>query len=112
VSRGERWSADAGTGDVCRLDVPADAQRERRFEIACRMVVAHPGTGAARHALAVWVNGAREWTREVETHPGGDDTLDVRFVRTVPPGQALRLLARAGVQRARRLRLSISAEEE
>ena len=108
----ERWSADAGEGDVCRLDIPADAVRERRFEIACLFVVAHPGAGTARHGLAVTVDGAREWSREIETHPGPTDTLDVRFHRTVPAGRALRIVATAEVQRARRLRLAIGAQEE
>ena len=107
----ERWSADAGAGDVCRLDVPPDALRERRFEIACRFVVAHPGAGTARHGLAVHVDGALEWSREIETHVGRADTLDVRFARTVPAGRPLRIVARGAVQRARRVRLSIDAEE-
>ncbi len=108
----ERWSADAGAGDVCRLDIPADAVRERRFEIACQLVVAHPGGGTARHGLAVLVDGLREWSREVETHDGPTDTLDVRFHRTVAPGRALRIVATASVQRARRVRLVIGAQEE
>jgi hypothetical protein len=108
----ERWSADAGAGDVCRLDIPADAVRERRFEIACLFVVAHPGGGSARHGLTVTVDGAREWSREIETHDGRTDTLDVRFHRTVPAGRALRVVATGSVQRARRVRLAISADEE
>jgi hypothetical protein len=112
AAKPERWSAEAGEGDVCRLDIPADAVRERRFEIACLFVVAHPGTGAARHGLAVTVDGAREWSREIETHEGETDTLDVRFHRTVPVGRALRIVATGSVQRARRVRLAISADEE
>jgi len=108
----ERWSADAGEGDVCRLDIPADAVRERRFEVACLFVVAHPGAGTARHGLAVAVDGAREWSREIETHDGATDTLDVRFRRTVPAGRALRIVATGSVQRARRVRLTVSADEE
>ena len=108
----ERWSADAGSGDVCRLDIPADAVRERRFEIACQLVVAHPGTGEARHGLAVTVDGAREWAREIDTHDGATDTLDVRFRRVVPPGRPLRIVATGTAERARRLRLTVTAEEE
>ncbi len=108
----ERWSADAGSGDVCRLDIPADALRERRFEIACQFVVAHPGTGEARHGLAVTVDGAREWSREIDTHDGATDTLDVRFRRVVAPGRPLRIVATGSVQRARRVRLTVTAEEE
>lgn len=108
----EHWSADAGEGDVCRLDIPADAVRERRFEIACLFVVAHSGAGTARHGLAVTVDGAREWSREIETHDGATDTLDVRFHRTVPAGRPLRIVATGSVQRARRVRLTVSADEE
>ena len=111
ASAPERWSADAGEGDVCRLDVPA-AVRERRFEIACLFVVAHPGAGTARHGLAVTVDGAREWSREIETHDGATDTLDVRFHRTVLAGRALRIVATGSVQRARRVRLTATADEE
>lgn len=108
----ERWAADAGAGDVCRLDIPADAARERRFEIACRFVVAHPGSGEARHGLAVTVDGAREWSREIDTHAGPSDGLDVRFRRVVPAGRPLRIVAAGSVRRARRLSLSGTAEEE
>ena len=105
AAKPERWSADAGEGDVCRLDIPADAVRERRFEIACLFVVAHPGAGTARHGLAVTVDGAREWSREIGTHEGQTDTLDVRFHRTVPAGRALRIVATGSVERARRVRV-------
>lgn len=108
----ERWSADAGSGDVCRLDIPADALRERRFEIACRFVVAHPGSGEARHGLAVTVDGAREWAREIDTHDGPSDGLDLRLRRVVPPGRSLRIVATGTAKRARRLRLTVTAEEE
>lgn len=108
----ERWAADAGPGDVCVLDIPADAARDRRFEVACLFVVAHPGGGAARHGLTVTVDGAREWSREIDTHDGPTDTLDVRFRRTVPAGRALRVVAAGSVRRARRVSLTVSAEEE
>ena len=107
----ERWSANAGAGDVCRLDIPPEALRERRFEIACRFVVAHPGAGTARHGLTVHVDGALEWSREIETHADRTDTLDVRFARTVPVGRPLRIVVKGSVQRARRVQLSITAEE-
>ena len=106
----ERWSADVGEGDVCRLDIPP-ALRERRFEIACLFVVTHPGDGAARHGLAVLVDGAREWSREIDTHDGRTDTLDVRFARVVPAGRPLRIVATGSVRRSRRVRLTVSAEE-
>ena len=106
----ERWSADAGEGDVCRLDIPP-ALHERRFEIACLFVVAHPGDGAARHGLSVLIDGAREWSREIETHGGASDTLDVRFSRSVAAGRPLRIVATGSVRRSRRVRLTVSAEE-
>ena len=37
----ERWRASAGARDVVRLDIPADAQRERTFEIFCCLVVSN-----------------------------------------------------------------------
>src|SRR6218665_4159642 len=88
----ERWSADAGAGDVARLDIPPDAHRDRTFEIACSFVVAYRGDDvSAWHELRVLANGAQEWQRRVPTHPGGRDSLDMRFRRTVPLGEPLRL---------------------
>ena len=37
--RPERWSAESGSRDVVKLDIPADAQRERTFEIFIRLLV-------------------------------------------------------------------------
>jgi hypothetical protein len=107
----ERWSVTV-EGDAARLDVPADAQRERRFEVYCCFTVAHPGGGAASHALRVLVDGQQEWARRIATDAGGRDTLDVRFRRSVPPGRALRLQALGSTEGARPLRLSIEVEEE
>ena len=109
----ERWSASAGTRDVVRLDIPADAQRERTFEIYCRLVV---GNKAARtdatHAMRVLVNGALEWTRSMPTHAGSEDSLDLRLRRTVPVGHALRLSAACELRGTQRVSVSISADEE
>ena len=109
--RREQWSTSV-QGDAARLDIPADAQRERRFEVYCCFTVAHPGAGAAWHALRVLVDGQHEWSRRIATDPGARDTLEVRFGRTVPAGRALRLHALGATGRARPLRLSIEAEEE
>lgn len=108
----EHWSVETPRGDVARLDIPAHAQRERRFEIYCSLSVTHPGNGVAHHALRVLVDGAQEWSRRVATDAGGRDTLDLRFRREVPIGRALRLTAIAEVDRAVPLLLSISAEED
>lgn len=113
TARTERWSADAGNRDVARLDIPADALRERRFEIFCRFVVSNRGGRAdATHGLRVLVNGALEWSRSVATHADDTDSLDLRFHRSVPVGQALRVVATGDVRFAQRASLTISAEEE
>ncbi|MEO7711055.1 MAG: hypothetical protein ABIS28_21145 [Caldimonas sp.] len=95
-----------------RLDIPPHATRERRFEVYCSFSVAHSGAGDASHALRVLVDGAHQWSRRVSTDAGGRDSLDVRFPRTVPVGQALRLTAIAEVDGALPLGLSISADED
>ena len=106
----ERWSADAGHRDVVKLDIPADALRERRFEIFCRLVVRGARSDAS-HGMRVLVDGALEWSRSVPTDPGGSDSLDLRLCRTVPPGRPLRLSATCELRGAQRVRLSIDAEE-
>ena len=111
-ARPERWSVESARDLVARLDIPPHATRERRFEVYCSFRVAHPGTGSASHALRVLVDGAHEWSRRVPTDAGGRDSLDVRFRRTVPVGQPLRLTAIAEVDGALPLGLSISADED
>ena len=108
----EHWSVQAGTRDVARLDIPADAQRDRDFEIFCQLVaVAHPGRSDAQHGVRLLINGALEWTRTVPTAHGGPDGLDVRVRRHLPVGQALRIVASSELRNANRLSLSITAEE-
>jgi hypothetical protein len=110
----ERWRADAGERDVAVLTIPPDAKRDRRFEVFCRFVVARRAdTGdEAFHGLRVDVNGALEWQRRVPTeNPGATDSLDYRFRREVPAGQALRIVAKTEVRHARRVDLGIEAEE-
>ena len=109
----ERWSASAGGRDVVRLDIPADAQRERTFEIFCRLVVSNKaGRTDATHAMRVLVDGALEWSRSMPTHADGEDSLDLRLRRSVAVGRPLRLNASCELRGAQRVSLSISAEEE
>jgi hypothetical protein len=109
----ERWSADAGSRDVVRLDIPAHSQRERSFEVFCRLVVSNKtGRSDATHAMRVLVDGALEWSRSVKTQTEGLDSLDLRLRRTVPVGRPLRLSATCELLGAQRVSLSISAEEE
>ena len=54
-----------------------------------------------------------QWQRRIATHPGdGPDGLDVRFERSVPPGQALRITVEVRAHGARRRSLQIEAEEQ
>ena len=109
----ERWSADSGHRDVARLDIPADAQRERHFEIFCRLVVSNKaGRTDATHAMRVLVNGALEWTRSVPTQADGSDGLDLRLRRSVPVGRPLRVTATCELRGAQRVSLTISADED
>lgn len=109
----ERWSTDAGDAAQAVLDIPADLLRERRFEIACAMTV-RAGTelDGAWHQMKVFANGAVQWRRRIPTsNPGASDGLDYRFRRSVPPGQALRVLVECETQGARRAGLVIEADE-
>ena len=108
----ERWSLDAGGADVARLDIPADAQRERHFELDCRFVVKRrAGVEDAWHELRVSVDGALRWSRRVESSEGSD-SLDYRFSLRLPPGRPLRLLATTAVQGVQRVSLVWEAVEE
>ncbi len=108
----EHWSADAGTRDVVRLDIPADASRERRFEVDCQLsVVNRAGRADATHGLQVRVDGALEWERTVPTQVDGFDSLELRLVRTVPVGRPLRIAATCVLHGAQRTRLRITADE-
>jgi hypothetical protein len=113
VRPAERWSSSTSERDVLRLDIPADAQRERTFEIFCRLVVRNKaGRTDATHAMRVLVDGALEWSRSMPTHGGSEDSLDLRLRRSVPVGRPLRLTATCELRGAQRVSLSISAEEE
>ncbi|MCM5681253.1 hypothetical protein M8A51_17130 [Schlegelella sp. S2-27] len=108
----EHWVADAGNGDVAHLDIPADASGDRLFEVSCTFVVSHRGGDEAFHGLRVLVDGRQQWSREVPTHAGGQDSLDVSFRRSVPVGVPLRISAIGSVRGAVRIRLNITAEEQ
>jgi hypothetical protein len=109
----ERWSANSGHRDVAKLDIPADALRDRTFEIFCRLVVANKAARSdATHSMRVLVDGALEWSRTVPTHADGNDSLDLRLRRTVSAGRPLRLTAISELRGSTRVSLSINAEEE
>ncbi len=112
----ERWAVDARTGDVAQLNVPP-ALRDRTFEVFCSLQVRYSGAPngggkEAWHGLRVTVNGAQEWARRVPTDSGGRDSLDYRFRRVVPLGEALRVVVTTEVQHAVRTGLKVTAEEE
>jgi hypothetical protein len=109
----ERWRVDAGDAAQAVLTIPADARRERRFEIGCAMTVAlreaQPG---AWHQMTVLAGGAQQWQRREPTHnPGAFDGLDYRFSRIVPVGQALRIVVSVAAQGGRRRSLVVEADE-
>ncbi len=111
--RPERWFITAGDAATATLLIPADARRERRFEIACAATVQlrEPAPGAW-HQMTVLANGAQQWQRREPTHsPGAFDGLDFRFSRTVPVGQALRVQVSVATHTARRRSLVIEADE-
>ena len=109
----EHWVADSGSRDVAKLDIPADAHRERHFEIFCHLVVSNrAGRSDATHGMRVLVNGALEWTRTLPTHTDGNDSLDLRLRRSVPVGRPLRVSATCELRGAQRVSLRITAEED
>jgi len=117
AARPERWQLQADDAPGATLLIPADARRERRFEIGCAITVQRPAaalTDAAQawHQMTVLANGVKQWTRRVPTqNPGTYDGLDYRFVHTVPVGQALRVAVAVAGQGVRRRSLVIEADE-
>lgn len=110
----EHWRIDAGDRADALLVVPADARRERRFEISVAMSV-RPRAGAREpwHELRVLADGELQWSRRIATDPAGRyDGLDYRFRRSVPVGRELRLQAFVECGGAERLRLTIEADED
>ena len=107
----ERWRIDAGDADVATLVIPADSFRTRRFEIDCRLVVARLADGAT-HGMQVDVDGDLEWTRKAPTeNPGHTDSMDYHFRRELPVGEPLRVVVKTQARQARRVALTIEAEE-
>ncbi len=109
----ERWQLDAGDAAGATLVIPADARRERRFEIACAVTV-HVPAAAVDPTLQINVlaNGAQQWRRRTPAHnPGAWDGLDYRFARSVPVGQALRITVAVAGSGVRRRSLVIEADE-
>lgn len=112
--RPERWQLDAADAALATLLIPPHARRERVFEISCSMSVRVPQDAGdqAWHQLTVQANGARQWQRRVTSrNPGQEDGLDFRFRRTVPVGEALKLVVAVEVRGVRRQRLQLEAEE-
>ena len=113
ASRPERWALSAGDAPTASLTIPADARRERRFEIACAMTVQGLAEAAgAWHEMTVWADGQQQWTRRVPTHnPGAWDGLDFRFRRSVAVGRSCRIVVTVACQGGRRRSLEIEADE-
>jgi hypothetical protein len=109
----ERWTLSADDAVTATLHIPADARRERRFEIACAITVGVPeGARSAWHEMTVQANGQRQWQRRVDSHnPGAWDSLDYRFSRSIPVGQALKVTVTVACQGARRRTLVVEADE-
>lgn len=109
----ERWHLDAGDNALATLRIPADAQRERRFEIACAMTVRVPDDAhGAWHEMSVVANGAQQWKRRIASqNAGSTDGLDYRFARSVPVGQALVLKVAVACRGAQRRSLVVEADE-
>ena len=95
------------------MTIPADARRERRFEIACAATVGVPADAASGWLqMTVAANGERQWQRRTPAHnPGAWDGLDYRFTRSVPVGQPLRVTVAVAGHGVRRRSLTIEAEE-
>ena len=109
----ERWHIDAGDAATATLVIPADARRERRFEIACAATVHVPATAVdPALQMSVLANGAQQWRRRAPAHnTGAWDGLDYRFARSVPVGQALRITVAVAGSGVRRRSLVIEADE-
>jgi hypothetical protein len=111
--RPESWRATAASAEFAELIIPADAARERVFEISVLLSV-RAGAAARNpwHQLRVLADGELQWSRRSATeHPAEFDGLDYRFTRRIGVGRALRLQAFCECQEARRLKLLIEADE-
>jgi hypothetical protein len=113
TQRAENWSTRAGDRAIAVLDIPADAIRQRRFEIACAMTVqALDNSASPWHELRVYCDGQLQWQRRVATQqPAPFDGLDFRFQWQIAVGRGARIQVESHCQGARRLQLQIDAEE-
>lgn len=125
VTTPERWHLDGGDATSATLVIPADARRQRRFEIACAVTVnvpvnvpatataTAPATASAPWLqMSVLAGGVQQWRRRAPAHnPGAWDGLDYRFAHSVPVGQALRITVVVAVQGVRRRSVVIEADE-
>lgn len=110
----EHHRTDVADETLAVLDVPPDAHRVRRFEVACAITVQRQdeATGAW-HQLTVLDNGSKQWERREPTrNPGEFDGLDVRYSREVPVGQSLRITAAVRCLGSRCRRIVIEADEQ
>lgn len=109
----ERWSNKKPGGGVAELRVPPDANRVRRLEVYCRIVVALKADTPATHGMSVFANGALQWTRRIQTqNPGAIDTLDHRFSHELAVGESLRLTVTAEAAGCVPVQIEIEVEEE
>jgi len=111
--RPERWRMEAGDAAVARLDIPADALRQRTFEIAISMQVrARDDARQPWHEMRIFVDGELQWSRRCTTQqPAEYDGLDYRFQRRIDVGRALRLQVHCDCGGGRRLKMLIEADE-
>ena len=111
--RPEHWKVGVRDAGLAVLDIPADARRERRFEIACQATVRpHASADAPSHELRIYADGDLQWSRRIPTsHPAEFDSLEFRFQRRVGVGRRLRIQAMCDCRQGRPLRIVIEADE-
>ena len=109
----ERWHREVGDAAVARLEIPADALRERVFEIAISMLVrALDDARQPWHEMRIYADGELQWSRRCATQqPAEYDGLDYRFQRRIAVGRALRLQVHSDCSGGRRLKMRIEADE-
>lgn len=110
----ESYRVDVADEALAVLDVPADAHRQRVFEVACAITVqTEDDSGSAWHQLTMLDNSTRQWERRERTrNPGEFDGLDVRYRRAVGVGQSLRITAAVRCLGSRCRRIVIEVDEQ
>ena len=113
MSAPECWHREVGDAAVAHLEIPADALRERVFEIAISMQVrARDDARQPWHELRILADGELQWSRRCATQqPAEYDGLDYRFQRRIAVGRALRLQVHSECNGGRRLKMRIEADE-